>query len=1421
MQKNPEIPLYVYQVLEEEYESLHGRIRERVTTYLPNPEDDNEPLLVESWRDWDFHRGHIKRPDVLAEIIGSDAAPRRRVWEKRIARHAGPTDLRMSFLKNYLRGKIGDEVLKGVADAVTRSDLGAESGDDYVSYLMRRLNELLKEPDLFWEQPEKSNKATLQFVPGKERFAYGWLSDETRGLLSLRTSGVAFGTEDVKHLNRLLLEDAFPDVFQKIADVRLSAVYTLLHEEQQAALSLSGGGIRSGTFALGLIQGLARHGLLEKFDYLSTVSGGGYIGSWLTGWIHRHPEGLAGVSRDMAYGGAEKVDPDPPPVRYLRRYSNFITPQVGLLTADTWTFAGIYLRNTLLNWLVFVPLIISALMIPRLLLSLTLIQPEPMVNNKEPVPLDILGLGLLHVPHRYIFLGLGVLLGSWALAYVIFNKPGLRATLEERRPWFRGKTGQGGFLLLCLLPLLVSAFCLTTFYAWSRELHEFQNTSIESFWLFGLVFTFLGWLIASVALKRYSRARLREMKPFELIGLLLAGLIGTSLFYALSQPTSFGSPILSYNRDPRWWTTTIDWLAWSTEVYICFAVPLFLLVFLVATTIFIGITSALPSKFTFVEDEDREWWARFGAWVLISIIFWVAANVVVIFGPIALLTLPKLLGAVGGISGLIALLAGRSSKTSAAAEGAQAQPSKLAGLMGSLLPLLALVFVIFIAAAISLGTTGLIQALAFIAPWLHAKLAWFNPDWFTNVSIKHVNDGALAKLSEHDYYTQLIYTGISHYPRAQAAQLVHMNVLHHTWVWFVFALGGVLALFGVALARVINLNIFSLHGGYRNRLIRGFLGASRPEHERKPNPFTGFDPADNLHMHELRHALLAENDFDEGRLFILLESLKDAAEAEGISANIKGVAKDAGQGALKGAAIDADAQQVTEDMPRTRDENVRLLSRHLVKHEKFEGIADDLENYDSRTPITPRLIAKLRSFINEVIEEEILYEEDFGREMLREGHALIVQELIESEVRLKRQGAHVPHAEPSGGAGETEDEWTGRSLRTDYQLLLNRLVIEEAFEGAIKPCVSPPYKLMHVVNTTLNLVGGSNLAWQQRKAEPFSVSPLHSGCFRVGYRNSRDYGGHDTNGISLGTAATASGAAASSNMGYYTTSPLISLLLTLFNVRLGLWLGNPGPHGQKTYKLSAPTLSFKPVLSEAFGLTDDTNEYVYLTDGGHFENLALYEMVLRRCHFIVVSDGAQDENFRFGDLGNAVRKIRIDLGVPIDFWDVPIYPEAPPADEARGVYWALARIRYTCIDKGPEARDGVLLYIKPTIYGDEPRDVLEYKKSFPAFPHQSTGDQFFDEPQFESYRMLGSHIMDRICGDDYKNLELRDLMCKAFEGMKEAKPENLDAPFKLNAKFLKWMEKWCAEEGITPRHLSEPSPNANAREILTSTGDGG
>ena len=117
---------------------------------------------------------------------------------------------------------------------------------------------------------------------------------------------------------------------------------------------------------------------------------------------------------------------------------------------------------------------------------------------------------------------------------------------------------------------------------------------------------------------------------------------------------------------------------------------------------------------------------------------------------------------------------------------------------------------------------------------------------------------------------------------------------------------------------------------------------------------------------------------------------------------------------------------------------------------------------------------------------------------------------------------------------------------------------------------------------------------------------------------------------------TISGAAASPNQGYH-SSPVVAVLMTLFNVRLGAWLGNPGRAGDKSFTNPAPRNPALHVFKEAFSLTDNTSPYVYLSDGGHFENLGLYEMVLRRCHCIVLSDAGCDPDCSLEDLGNAER----------------------------------------------------------------------------------------------------------------------------------------------------------------------------------------
>lgn len=295
-------------------------------------------------------------------------------------------------------------------------------------------------------------------------------------------------------------------------------------------------------------------------------------------------------------------------------------------------------------------------------------------------------------------------------------------------------------------------------------------------------------------------------------------------------------------------------------------------------------------------------------------------------------------------------------------------------------------------------------------------------------------------------------------------------------------------------------------------------------------------------------------------------------------------------------------------------------------------------------------------------------------------------------------------------------------------------------------------KLFHVVNIALNLVKPSNnqLEWQQRKAACYTVSPLHAGAACTGFQPSASYAG--PHGISLARAMTISGAAATPNMGYH-TSTLVAFAMTFFNIRLGWWLPNPGKAGQACWARSEPKAGIASLIKESLASTNDESGYVYLSDGGHFENLGLYEMVRRRCRHIVVVDAGCDPKYQFEDLENAVRKIRIDMGISIVFPDGLPTPRWARGTTNKDRHSSVATIRYSDVDG--DKTDGVLIYIKPLLSGDEPLDLTRYaalakKNQRNPFPHHPTSDQFFDEVRFESYRELGYHsvMRDSCLGSD-------------------------------------------------------------------------
>jgi hypothetical protein len=309
-----------------------------------------------------------------------------------------------------------------------------------------------------------------------------------------------------------------------------------------------------------------------------------------------------------------------------------------------------------------------------------------------------------------------------------------------------------------------------------------------------------------------------------------------------------------------------------------------------------------------------------------------------------------------------------------------------------------------------------------------------------------------------------------------------------------------------------------------------------------------------------------------------------------------------------------------------------------------------------------------------------------------------------------------------------------------------------------------PRKLFPVINMTLNLTTGGAAAWSERKAMAFTATPSACGAPLLCNPNDKArgqaepagayvatgaYGGQEnpdshseeSAGLTLASAMTISGAAVSPNWGYH-SSPLVAFVMTLFNVRLGAWLPNPAfPQTAMDLSLAYPRRSLAALLGELLGMAGNKSQAIYLSDGGHFENLGLYEMLRRRCSLILVVDAGQDPNCGFEDLGNALRKSAIDMQIEVKFEKAP---RIAPRHDEKGIQGAfgfgIATIFYA------KDCEGKLLYLKPSLLSSVPVDVRAYANLHDDFPHESTVDQFFTESQFESYRALGHFQMQQVIG---------------------------------------------------------------------------
>lgn len=1014
--------------------------------------------------------------------------------------------------------------------------------------------------------------------------------------------------------------------------------------EPYVGLALSGGGIRSATFALGVLEALKDYRLLKRIDYLSTVSGGGFIGSWLSANCVRHlertgapvrtsssahrappktqcghhlePEAAVadaaasrtsaasekaaaplaspvdsarGIERDIERDiGIDEAAAAPSPAKgdtpkastswldfgtkwdksiaHLRRHSNYLSPDFGILSADTWSMLAVWLRNAMLvqaTVIFAIATLFSAIHLLRpvfvrwyftgderyvgvvvLIMAVVAIGANlrqlSLQNHASKLPLDradgpwpmICALAaaiVFYATHRLIqhwrfepfsndMVNTGqslavatlLLVGGYLLVPICGRLFGT-ATIDEKPVRLQIDFSQRTVQWVIVFPLMVTAY-LVAAVLWGQVVHGFYVKLITGYsdilrnefhyWSFPLS-------IALMSLWLMSCCSMSVRFGVSGVEEGTAGTLGHRLNHGplLRLLLVLGAPVPAVLVLYLLLCAVIYLMRYWYQEFPSHADWMALVVApsLVLLSFSVAIVVLLGMLGRRSTEGIREWWSRLGGWLTIYGMAWLIVAVSTAFGP-------WLVGKLG-------------------AAGASLQPSAviawLATTVGGLL------------AGKSSDTgsrrNGTDKARA---PTTTAKevLAAIGPYAFIAGLLVLVGKAlqALIDLNDVQEITSASFLATGSF--ADQWQHAGMNAL--------VGIAAVCAVVTGLLGWRVDINVFGLNTFYRNRLNRCYLGASRFEPgERKPQAFTGFDDDDDIPL---------------------------------------------------------------SDLAETR-------------------------------------------------------------------------------------------------AG--------------------------------------PY---HIVNCALNLGGSKDLSVHTRHSGSFILSPCLTGSgyepldlehnkTEIGYVHTEVYGG-DHGYPTLGQAISVSGAAANPNMGYH-TSPAVAFLLTMFNARLGWWFPHPGKH----IKRSSPRLSLGYLGMELLGAANDKRDFLNVSDGGHFENLGAYELVRRRCGIIIVSDAECDPDLACEGLAQLIRMCDVDFGAVID---IDVRAIRRQSDDG----WsdnrcAVGTISY--FDEGKRAGSGILIYFKASMNGLENPAILQYKATHPTFPHETTGDQFYGEAQFESYRHLGRDIVDK------------------------------------------------------------------------------
>jgi len=998
------------------------------------------------------------------------------------------------------------------------------------------------------------------------------------------------------------------------ADAQMMKARTAMLDEHVTGLSLSGGGIRAGTFAVGFLQGIANLGLLDRFDYLSTVSGGGYAGAWLTSWIKREGD-VKNVERQLDFSRVRQaeaergsfqwdvdprpaVDEEPEPLRHLRSYSSYLFPNPGPLSFDTWTVIVIWLRNVLINLLMLFPLAMLAVLAARLGVFFF------NFLNADNIASVTWGGFFAHV---FLILGLAAAIMAlglnasslrefrtentqnqvrseddlecarwkaciafWATIVAAFSLTvSSRWILWNLGEWLESRRVGDSTILnnqirlakdhLDLLQLTSFLFVMVIFaafmasgayvngwkYGGFKKRWQFVRAAFGAGAMAGFLFVLVLGMIRSTILNNQIRLAKDHLDLLQLTSFLFV--IGIfALFMAI------GACVNGWNcggiKGIKWPFVRAAACAGAMAGFLFVLVLGMIRAFARMNRPDLMATFAIPGALAVVigsiiveveisgrtmTEAEREWWGRYNAKLAVASILWVTGIGATLYLPAAFLS--------AGAYARVAIASGWLGTTALGVLTGRFMVPKLRAKRGGqvLAKVATIAPPIFLIGL--LGLVGLLASLLLNTPGLNAP---------------HGDD-----LTRFGYY---------------------LEGVQGTSVWMIVLLGfgfGGIAFLGF---NVVDVNLFSLNAMYANRLVRCYVGASRPMKNWKE------------------------------RWDASTRDMKHNAGAPSISLSL---------GAFN---------------PSVRDPN----------------------------PVT-----------------------DFDPN----------DDLALSELRIGHAGTH-------------QREYWGPHL---------------------------------LVNTTLNLVAGSDLAWRSRKGESFLLSSLYCGAKGVGYVKLENNKLTRAN-LTLGRAISISGAAVDPNMRFYRSRSLTALL-ALFNARLGSWMQNPRTIEDKPRTWTAKNPMFGGWLwAELFGQTDGTGEFVHLSDGGHFENMGVYELIRRRCRYIVALDAGEETDPSDSNLATLIRLCRIDFGIRIQIDTSPLRPQGP--DRLTKTHATIGSIRYDDVDQGQ--LPGVLVYVKISITGDEPPDLQNYALNDTNFPYQPTDlRQSFDEEQFECYRCLGDHIACKVFED--------------------------------------------------------------------------